>query len=96
VKSSRNLRDELQKLGHKVSHVSAVKLLKQNGYSLQRNFKADEGANHEDRDRQFKYINALVKKTINFEYPVISVDTKKKELIGKVLSQNKCHIYCIK
>jgi hypothetical protein len=82
VKSTRNLSRELQNQGHQVSHVKVGKLLRENGYSLQGNYKTEEGANHIDRDAQFNYINSLVKKTIKLNCPVISVDTKKKELIG--------------
>jgi transposase len=82
LKSTRNLSLELEKYGHQVSHVKVGQLLKENGFSLQGNFKSAEGIEHIDRDAQFKYINNLIKKSIKKECPVISVDTKKKELIG--------------
>jgi hypothetical protein len=89
LKSTRNLCFELQRQGHQVSHVKVGQLLRENGYSLQGNFKAEEGADHIDRDAQFRYINRLVKKTMDLGYPVISVDTKKKELIGNFDNKGK-------
>src|SRR5208337_2822243 len=57
-------------------------LLRQDGYSLQGNRKTEEGEDHPDRDAQFRYINRAVKAALRSSSPVISVDTKKKELIG--------------
>lgn len=80
--SLRHLMDEMEKLGYWISHVTIARLLKKLGYSLKANEKRLSGSDHPDRDRQFQYIAA--QKAI-FEaagLPRISVDTKKKELIG--------------
>jgi hypothetical protein len=82
LKSTRNLSDELNKKGFNISHSKVGQLLRENGYTLQKNFKTEEGEDHIDRNAQFNYINKLIKKTIKSGSPVISVDTKKKELIG--------------
>lgn len=81
-KSTRRLADELMRLGHKVSHNLVAGLLRKMGYSLQANQKTLEGTSHPDRDAQFEYINNKAKECQFQEQPVISVDTKKKELIG--------------
>ena len=81
-KSTRNLAGELAERGSRISHAQVAKLLKARGYSLQGNRKAEEGAGHPDRDAQFRHINRRVKKALALGQPVISVDTKKKELIG--------------
>ncbi len=81
-KSLRSLADELNTIGHKVSHTHVGKLLVQLGYSLQGNKKTLEGASHPDRNAQFEYINTLATDRLAAGEPVISVDTKKKELIG--------------
>jgi len=81
-KSIRNLARELQAQGIKVSHPTVAALLKEKDYSLQANQKTKEGSDHEDRDAQFEYIHAMVKIFQSAGQPVISVDTKKKELIG--------------
>jgi hypothetical protein len=73
------LAQELQNMGHAISYHKIGRLLKENGHSIQSDFKAEVGAEHIDRDAQF--INSLVKKTMKSEYPIISVDTKKRELI---------------
>jgi len=81
-KSSRHLADELERMGHQVSYHTVTNLLHQMDYSLQGNRKTQEGAQHPDRDAQFQHIS---QKVITFQkrrQPVISVDTKKKELIG--------------
>jgi hypothetical protein len=65
-----------------VHYSSVAKLLRQLGYSLQSNRKAREGASHPDRDAQFEHINATARAAIEAGEPVISVDTKKKELVG--------------
>lgn len=80
--SVRNLADALQKGGHKVSHQTVSDLLHDMGYSLQANKKVIEGTEHPDRDAQFAYLNNEVQLQLDLREPVISVDTKKKELIG--------------
>lgn len=81
-KSLRNLAEELGKMGHKVSHTHVGKLLANLGYSLQGNKKTLEGTSHPDRNAQFEHINAHITDRLAKGEPVISVDTKKKELIG--------------
>ena len=81
-KSLRTLAEELGKMGHKVSHTQVGKLLVKIGYSLQANKKTLEGTSHPDRNAQFEHINAHVTDRLAKGEPVISVDTKKKELIG--------------
>ena len=82
AKSLRNLAAELTKLGHGVCHNVVAGLLREMGYSLQGNRKTLEGGNHPDRDAQFRYINDQVTSAIAAGQPTISVDTKKKELVG--------------
>jgi transposase len=82
AKSLRALAAELRALGHEISARSVAPLLRQLGYSLQGNRKTKEGANHPDRDAQFRHINQTVTGAIAAGQPVISVDTKKKELVG--------------
>ena len=82
VKSTRVLRDELLKEHHKLSHVKVAELLDEAGYSLQAQRKTKAGANHPDRDEQFRHINERAKEFLQAGDPVISVDTKKKELVG--------------
>jgi transposase len=81
-KSLRNLAGELQNIGHKVSHSRVADMLHMLGYSLQANKKTIEGTEHPDRDKQFEHINEKCKLFQGEHQPVISVDTKKKELIG--------------
>jgi Rhodopirellula transposase DDE domain len=81
-KSTRQLADALTAAGHATSHVRAGELLRSLGYSLQANAKTREGKQHPDRDAQFRYINEQVRRHLRAGQPVISVDTKKKELIG--------------
>ena len=81
-RSVRKLADELNRKGHKISHNLVAGLLHEMGYSLQANRKTLEGTSHPDRDAQFEYINNKVKEYQAIEQPVISVDTKKKELVG--------------
>jgi len=81
-KSTRAIARELSQQKHPVSHTKLAQILHQLGYSLQSNRKTEEGADHPDRDAQFRHINATVKKSLRQAIPVISVDTKKKELIG--------------
>jgi len=81
-KSTRTLADELSKMGMPISHVTVAQILHGMGYSLQGNRKAEEGNQHPDRNEQFEFINACVKAELRSGNPVISVDTKKKELVG--------------
>jgi hypothetical protein len=81
-RSVRHLTAELQRMGHAVSRQLVAELLAAAGYSLQANRKTREGANHPDRDAQFRYINQHVRRFQRATQPVISVDTKKKELVG--------------
>jgi transposase len=81
-KSVRTLAQELRKLGHQVSHQLVSELLHTLGYSLQANRKTREGGEHEDRDAQFEHINSQAKAFLAEGEPVISVDAKKKELVG--------------
>lgn len=81
-KSVRKLARELQDMGHKTSHRMVAELLHELGYSLQANRKTLEGSSHADRDAQFRYINEQVDSLQRSGQPVISVDTKKKELVG--------------
>ena len=82
AKSLVRLAAALQEQGHVISPRSVAPLLRQLGYSLQANTKTREGASHPDRDGQFRHINAIVASAIAAGEPAISVDTKKKELIG--------------
>jgi transposase len=82
VKSARQLADALTTGGHPISHARVADLLHELGYSLQANVKVIEGASHPDRDAQFGYINDQVRRHLRRGEPVVSVDTKKKELIG--------------
>jgi hypothetical protein len=81
-KSAAKLAEALRELGHDVVDRTVLRLLKANGYSLQANKKTREGAQHPDRDAQFAHINETVAAAITAGEPVISVDTKKRELIG--------------
>jgi len=81
-KSVRRLAQELQAQGHVVGRTLVSELLDGMGYSLQGNRKAREGDGHPDRDAQFQHINAAVSAALAAHQPVISVDTKKKELVG--------------
>lgn len=81
-KSLRKLTAELTAMDHAISHPVVGELLRQSGYSLQANRKAREGTSHPDRDAQFRYLNDLVRDHQKRAQPVISVDTKKKELVG--------------
>ena len=82
AKSVRRLAEGLRELGHQVSHETVARLLRSLGYSLQANAKVREGRQHPDRDAQFAHINERVAAAIDNGQPVISVDTKKKELVG--------------
>jgi Rhodopirellula transposase DDE domain len=81
-KSVRKLAEELQREGHAVSHQTVAELLHEMDYRLQANQKTLEGRQHADRDRQFEYINRKAQRYWKRGEPVISVDTKKKELVG--------------
>ena len=81
-RSTRNLAEELQRQGHVVGERTVAMLLNQAGYSLQSNRKVREGSSHPDRNAQFEHINAQVGTFQQRGQPVISVDTKKKELVG--------------
>ena len=81
-KSLRQLAAEMRRLGHKISHTVVGELLKQQKFSLQGNRKTREGEQDPDRDAQFTFINTAVKAALAEDQPVISVDTKKKELVG--------------
>ncbi|HUF61667.1 MAG TPA: ISAzo13 family transposase [Verrucomicrobiales bacterium] len=83
-KSTRSLAEELQKQGFQVSSTKVGSLLKAQGYSLQSNRKTIEGTQHPDRDEQFEYIARRVKACRRYGEPAISVDTKKKEPLGKM------------
>jgi hypothetical protein len=81
-KSTRHLASELQRQGYSIGDRKVADLLHQMQYSLQANAKTIEGSNHPDRNAQFEYINEQSKKFLGQGVPVISVDTKKKELVG--------------
>ncbi|MGH2987498.1 MAG: ISAzo13 family transposase [Solirubrobacterales bacterium] len=83
AKSVRKLAEALREAGHRVSHETVAKLLRGLGYSLQANRKTKEGSQHPDRDAQFRHINERVGEAITAGQPAISVDTKKKELVGE-------------
>jgi len=82
-KSLMQLARALREQGHTISHVSVGVLLKDMGYRLQGNRKTLEGASHPDRNAQFEYINDKTQAALRAGQPVISVDTKKKELVGR-------------
>ena len=82
AKSVRTLASELQRVGHAVSYHLVADLLHELNYSLQGNRKTREGPQHPDRDAQFRYIHAQVRRAHRTGQPAISVDTKKKELVG--------------
>lgn len=81
-KSLRKLSQSLCAMGHRIGRTVVGELLHKLGYSLQANRKTREGSNHPDRDAQFHYINARMKEALAAGEPAISVDTKKKELVG--------------
>src|SRR5439155_19422506 len=81
-KSTRTIAKELGRQEHPVSHAKVAQILHDLDYSLQSNRKTEEGRDHPDRDAQFLHISAAVKRCLARRSPVISVDTKKKELIG--------------
>jgi transposase len=81
-KSTDKLAEELSRSGHPVSQATVWRMLDDMGYSMQSNRKTRDGANHPDRNAQFEFINASAKSFLEHGWPVISVDTKKKELVG--------------
>jgi len=81
-KSTRTLAAQLARQGHPVSHTKVAQMLHDLGYSLQGNRKTEEGEDHPDRDAQFRHINAEIRRRLAAGAPVVSVDTKKKELVG--------------
>jgi hypothetical protein len=81
-KSVRHLAEGLRGLGHEVHFTKVAQLLRGLGYSLQANVKTREGTQHPDRDLQFRHINRVATRAVECLEPVISVDTKKKELVG--------------
>jgi Rhodopirellula transposase DDE domain len=83
TRSTRHLARELTAMGHDVSHSVVAKMLRSAGFSLQGTRKTLEGAQHPDRDAQFRYINSRAQEFLAAGEPVISVDTKKKELVGR-------------
>jgi len=88
-KSTRTLAAQLTGQKHPVSHEKVAQLLREQNYSLQSNRKTEEGADHPDRDAQFRHINTEVKRALTRGMPVISVDTKKKELLGNYANGGK-------
>ena len=89
TKSTRNLADELTRQGHRVGADTVGDLLRGEGFSLQGNAKTLEGQRHPDRDAQFRYISEQVKAHQETADPVISVDTKKKELVGQLANAGR-------
>ncbi|MFE4875161.1 ISAzo13 family transposase, partial [Streptomyces sp. NPDC056682] len=83
VKSTRTLARELTLAGHRVGADTVAELLREEGFSLQANAKTIEGSQHPDRDAQFRYLNEQARGHRDAGQPVISVDTKKKELVGE-------------
>ena len=82
-KSASNLAGGLRELGHELVERSVLRLLRRAGYTLQANVKTREGSDHPDRDAQFQYINDTAAVAIKTRQPVISVDTKHRELVGE-------------
>jgi hypothetical protein len=82
ARSQRNIVDALRKQGHQTSMKMVSRLLKDLGYSLQANRKRLEGAQHPDRNAQFEHINETLRRQLEANEPAISVDTKKRELVG--------------
>ena len=89
TKSVRRLAAELGRGGHRVSYRIVAVLLHELGYSLQANRKVLEGTHHPDRNAQFEHLNAAVQLQLSLGEPVISVDTKKKELVGPFCNAGK-------
>jgi transposase len=89
TKSTRTLADELRRQGFEVSHVTVAELLHRMGYSLQAPAKENEGAQHPDRDAQFQHIDARAREHLGAGEPVVSVDTKKKEVVGNLANKGR-------
>jgi hypothetical protein len=89
--SLRQLAAQLGALGHRVSHTTVGELLHEMGYSLQANQKTLEGGTHPDRNAQFEFINARTQSELTAGNPVISVDTKKKELVGDFKNRGRTY-----
>lgn len=88
-KSTRKLAKELQQLGHNVSYRTVARMLKDSGFSLQANSRTREGKQHPDRDAQFQYINKRVRAFQKRGLPVISVDAKKREIVGNFANRGR-------
>jgi transposase len=88
-KSTRTLAGELQAQGFQVSHVTVGELLHRMGYSLQAPAKESEGAQHPDRDAQFRHIDRQARAHLKAGQPVVSVDTKKKEVVGNLANKGR-------
>jgi transposase len=88
-KSLRTLSEALRDMGHRIGRTRVGELLHELGFSLQANRKTREGSDHPDRDAQFRYINDRVKEALAANEPAISVDTKKKELVGDFKNQGR-------
>lgn len=88
-KSTRVLAAELTARSHPVSHEKVAQFLRQMGYSLQSNRKTEEASDHPDRDEQFQHINEQVRQALSEGRPVISVDTKKKEIVGNYRNEGR-------
>jgi hypothetical protein len=88
-KSTRTLAQELTGRRHPISHEKVAQLLRDQNYSLQGNRKTEEGDDHPDRDAQFRHINKEVRLALGQGLPVISVDTKKKELVGNFANKGR-------
>ncbi len=88
-KSTRTLAGELRAQGFEVSHVTVGDLLHRMGYSLQAPAKENEGAQHPDRDAQFRHIDRHARAHLNAGQPVVSVDTKKKEVVGNLANKGR-------
>jgi transposase len=89
TKSTRRIASTLREFGHSIQHHSVAKLLKRLGYSLQSPRKQQEGRQHPDRDSQFQYISTWIYSQITKKNPCISIDTKKKELVGNFKNNGK-------
>ena len=87
--STRTLAQTLTRQHHSVSHTKVAHLLRDLHYSLQGNRKLEEGTDHPDRDQQFRYINRTVKRALAAGTPVLSVDTKRKELLGNFANSGR-------
>jgi len=88
-KSTRTLAGELTDRRHPISHEKVAQILRATGYSLQGNRKTEEGEDHPDRDAQFQHISREVRRAMARKWPVISVDTKKKELVGNLENKGR-------